>query len=72
MAVRQVSADKKFMLNKRFLGVRLAFNATDDKSKKRGELMYDRREASAISLQENLFLICFTQSCLLQGVMKDL
>jgi hypothetical protein len=34
MAIRQVSADKKFMLNQRFLGVRLAFNATEDKLKK--------------------------------------
>jgi hypothetical protein len=71
MAIRQVSADKKFMLNKRFLGVRLAFNATEDKSKTSRDLVDGRRQASAIPLQENLFLICFTQSCLLQRVLKD-
>jgi hypothetical protein len=34
MAISQVSVDKKYMLNERFFGVWLAFNAIEEKSKK--------------------------------------
>jgi hypothetical protein len=52
------------MLNERFFGVWLAFNAIEEKSKKWRQLVDGRRVASEFLLQGNLFLICFTQSCL--------